>query len=308
MTRPVFVVGTHWFDRELEVSYVTRALAGAASRMGAVAVAAPGPAGSVVPDGAFDVLGLGISGQIQVPASVPPDCPVIVDVVTPQLVLALERTGPVYFLEADVSDLPSTYRRLSLVPGESEPFLRAYVPVNPMAERHRHHGFGFTGYILILSGRSTTPQTPPEEAAWLTAAFPRANVVIVEDATAWAWRARALRGRAAVHTRMDLWRLMAHARICVDLAPGPCLARECVEAMQFGTPIVVPARSGPANAHARAGGGIFDGPGELVQTVAEFEDDATMKERSMTARDYAMANYGDPAALVESVRALLTLG
>jgi hypothetical protein len=304
--RPVLVVGTRWFDRALEVTYVLRSIAGAASRLGPVVVTAPGAAGSVLPDGGFDVHGLGVPGGYRLPASVPPQCHAIVDVVTPEIMAALKGAGSVDYLETDVSDLPPTYRRVSLVPGESKTFVRVCAPVNPLAERHRHHGFGFTGYTLVLSDRRTTRPEPPEEAAWLTAAFPDTHVVIVEEATAWAWRARALRGHAAVHTRTDLWRLMAHAQVCLDLAPGPCLARECLEAMQFGTPIIVPRSSGPATTHALAGGGLFDGPDELVAIVGEFEDGTTSAARSVAARDYARANYGDPAALVESVRSLVS--
>ena len=57
--------------------------------------------------------------------------------------------------------------------------------------------------------------------AWLTARFPDKEVVVVEDATAAVWRGRVLRGIVDVYTRTDLWRLVAHARVTVDLAPGP---------------------------------------------------------------------------------------
>ena len=56
-------------------------------------------------------------------------------------------------------------------------------------------------------------------------------------------------------TRMDLWRLVAHANVCIDLRPGSYIARECVEALRFGTPIIVPECAGPAVVHAREGGG-----------------------------------------------------
>ena len=91
--------------------------------------------------------------------------------------------------------------------------------------------------------------------AWLTARFPDKEVVVVEDATAAVWRGRVLRGIVDVYTRTDLWRLVAHARVTVDLAPGPIIARECIESLRFGTPIVVPAESA-ARPHADAGGGM----------------------------------------------------
>ena len=48
-----------------------------------------------------------------------------------------------------------------------------HVPVNRLAEQHRHHGFGFTDYLLVLSDRTGEQAEPPPAAAWLSAAFSR---------------------------------------------------------------------------------------------------------------------------------------
>jgi hypothetical protein len=143
--------------------------------------------------------------------------------------------------------------------------------------------------------------------AWLSGAFPAAEVVVVDDAVASAWKGRALRGTVHVDTRMDLWRLVAHAAVCIDLAPGASIARECIEALRFGTPIVVPEDSGPAALHARASGGsTFGDPGELIDAVATLLDGNNRSVASDMGRRYADARYGDAGALVDSVRALLT--
>ncbi len=148
-----------------------------------------------------------------------------------------------------------------------------HVPVNRMAERDRHHGFGFTDYLLVLGDRTGEQAEPPPAAAWLSGAFPDADVVVLEDAVASAWKGRALRGRVSVDTRMDLWRLLAHANVCVDLAPGGLIARACVEAMRFGTPIIVPAGSGPAVTHAVAtGSAAFGDEAELLEGVGALRD------------------------------------
>ena len=60
----------------------------------------------------------------------------------------------------------------------------------------------------------------------MSAAFHDAYVIVVENAVAAAWKGRVLRGTTSVDTRMDLWRLIAHANVCVDLDPGPQIARE----------------------------------------------------------------------------------
>ncbi len=174
--------------------------------------------------------------------------------------------------------------------------------MNPLAQLHRHHGFGFTGYQLVLSDGSGSAERPPAAAAWLSSAFSDADVVVIENAVASAWRGRVLRGKVPVDTRMDLWRLMAHANVCVDLAPGPHIARECIEAQRFATPIIVPASSGAGAVHAQAGGGAtFSDEHDLLEAAATFES-AT---RRATAKAYADAHYGDPVALVRRIADLL---
>jgi hypothetical protein len=181
-----------------------------------------------------------------------------------------------------------------------------HVPVNPLAQLHRHHGFGFTGYQLVLSDRAGIPADPPPAVAWLSSAFPAAEIVLIGDGIASAWKGRALRGTVHVDTRMDLWRLLAHAAVCIDLAPGAHIARECIEALRFGTPIIVPDDSGPAVLHARAGGGAtFGDPGELIASVTTLQDEAYRSAASETGRHYADARYGNTEAFVDRVRALL---
>ena len=139
------------------------------------------------------------------------------------------------------SDLP--LRQLQLLPGPEGPGLGLHVPINPMARAHRHTGLGFTGYILVLTDRpSRPPTTPPTPTvAWLTARFPEQYVVVVEGERGSRLEGSGIaRGRAGRFTT-DLWRLLAHASMTVDLDPGDIIARECIESLRLGTPIVVPA-------------------------------------------------------------------
>ena len=145
---------------------------------------------------------------------------------------------------------------------------------------------------------------PPPAAAWLSSAFHDAEIVVIEDAVASAWKGRALRGKVTVDTRMDLWRLLAHANVCVDLAPGAHIARECVEALRFGTPIVVPADSGPAAVHARAGGATFSDETACSRRLPSSSASASGRPLRR-AQAYADARYGDPTALVGRLEALL---
>ena len=309
----VTVVGCHWRERRSELAFVTRSLAGAASRCTHVSVLAPGAAGSGEADGAFDLAGMGTIGHISWPDGLALAGTVVVDELTPEVTALLSGGDPqaVFFLSSATDDpgLPS-WRRMHLVQAGEEdpsPWVNVHVPVNPLAQLHRHHGFGFTGYQLVLSDRAGTPADPPPAVAWLSAAFPAAEIVLIGDGVASAWKGRALRGTVHVDTRMDLWRLLAHAAVCIDLAPGAHIARECIEALRFGTPIVVPDDSGPAALHAHAGGGAtFGDPGELIAAVTTLQDGAHRSAASEAGLRYADARYGNAGAFVDRVRALLT--
>jgi glycosyltransferase involved in cell wall biosynthesis len=142
----------------------------------------------------------------------------------------------------------------------------------------------------------------------LTAGRHDDDVLLVEDGVAFAWKGRALRGSASVDSRMDLWRLLAHAHTCIDLAPGRHFARECVEAMRFGTPVIVPAGSGVATLHATAGGGgkTFADPSELLEAAISFADESRRTAASDDARAYAEANHGSPTEFAASLRDVMT--
>ena len=96
--------------------------------------------------------------------------------------------------------------------------------------------------------------------------------MVVENAVASVWRARSLRGQITVDTRTDLWRLLAHARLTVDLAPGPLVARECVESLLYGVPVVVPAGTAGARLAALGGGLWFGDEAELIGCVEALDD------------------------------------
>ncbi len=306
--RGMVVVSSHWHDRTSELAFAIRSIAGAATRCGPVSVLVPRTAGRNQPDGAFDLVAIGDGGALQWPAGLSVDTTVVVDEVTAECATLLSEVTPrsVLYLSASGGGLDPSWKRLELVSDDSSCSMDVHVPVNPLARLHRHHGFGFTDYQLVLSDGSGSPNNPPSAAAWLSSAFADADVVVVEDAVASAWKGRALRGSVGVDTRMDLWRLMAHANVCIDLAPGPHVARECIEALRFGTPIIVPKHSGPAEVHARDGGGsTFEDPGELLAAAEKMRVAANWSATSTAGRHYADSRFGDPLALVARVRSLL---
>jgi hypothetical protein len=320
--RGTLVLGRRWKEAGSELAFVTRALAGAASRAGPVTVIVPAASGDAEPDGAFDLFGAGIGpggqwphpGDAAWPAPPSNHAMVVVDEADDSALALLQHFAPGQVIRTVApcepggpapapSALPFAPARLG-VGGEA---MGVHVPVNPLAAIHRHNGLGFTGYLLVLSDRIGAPAHRPPTAmvAWLTARFPRDDIVVVEDATAAVWRGRSLRGAVAVDTRTDLWRLLAHARVTIDLAPGPIIARECIESLRFGTPVVVPAESA-ARQHAETGGGLsFSGFAELLDCVQRISDDEARDELSVRGRRYADDRYGDPAAFVAQVASTL---
>lgn len=307
MNRPVaIIIGRHWLEPRSELAFATRSLAAAASRSGPVAVLVPGVPGQRTADGAFDLRGMGSSGALQWPEEFA-ESTVIVDEMTTDIANLLDSVDPSSVLAVCAPNglRQPTWHRLPLIGGPDA--VGVHVPVNRLAEKYRHHGFGFTDYILVLSNRTGAEgEEPPPAAAWISAADAEADVVVVEDAVAWAWKARTLRGKVSIDTRMDLWRLLAHARVCIDLGPGPHIARECIEALRFGTPIVVPDQAGPAVFHAQASGGsAFGDPEELLTAVAGMKNEAKRSEVSDSGRRYSDSHFGDPTAVVARVRALL---
>jgi hypothetical protein len=312
MSDAATVVLSRCWDQGGELAFVTRCLAGAATRCGTVSVHVEGGPGASRADGAFDLEPLGEAGDLRWPAAVGSGVTTIVDELTSEIAELLRRAGVprVYYLsvgsgaQVDDPSHPAGWQRLHLV-GGGPPAVDLHVPVNPLAGLHRHHGFGFTDYLLVLSDRTRHADDPPPAVAWLSAAFANADVVLVEEAVAYAWKGRALRGSTSVDTRMDLWRLLAHAAACVDLSPGPHIARECVEALRLGTPIIVPAGTPAGAVHARRSGGAeFRDEGELVQAAARLQG-AQRGPSAARARRYGDDTYGDPERVVGQVRQLL---
>jgi hypothetical protein len=314
------VLGSRWRAHDTELAFVTRTVASALSRRGAVTVLTPSPAGTTEPDGAFDLVGIGVGpeGGWPEPATArwdhlpDPTSTWILDEPGENARALFEAFGPAagYSVTAVPEDSNPALRTLPLTPAsatEDSAPVGLHVPINPLANTSRHTGFGFTGYVLVLTDRAgdRKPQPPPDAAAWLTTRFFDSYIVVLENGRAAAWKGRALRGVVGVDTRTDLWRLLAHAVVTVDLAPGPIVGRECIESLRFGTPIVVPQLSAAA-AHARAGGGrTFTGAADLLDAVELLSQEPLASAVGATGRRYAEELYGDAAGFVKRIDRML---
>ena len=96
----------------------------------------------------------GLSGSWQWPVGLSTETTVIVDDLTAEVAGLLTHVDPqaVQFLSGTVGTANPAWRRLPLVGGHDP--VGVHVPVNRLAEQHRHHGFGFTDYLLVLSDRT----------------------------------------------------------------------------------------------------------------------------------------------------------
>ncbi len=323
-SRPAaLVLSSSWRADNTELSFVTRAVAGAVSRSADVTVVTPLPAGTTEPDGAFDLVGIGVRpgdrwpepGAARWPTPPGPGTRWILDEASDDAVAILGAFGAMdqAFSIAPAAAVERTgLRQLSLTPGDrgASGMVGMHVSVNPLAAAHRHAGLGFTGYVLVLSDRSDTPpvQPPTPAVAWLTARFHDRHIVVVEGGTAAAWKGRALRGVVGVETRTDLWRLLAHAGVVVDVAPGTIIGRECIESLLLGTPIVVPEKS-TAAAHARSGGGMtYSAVADLLDAVELLSDEKARSSVADRGRAYAEEYYGNAARFVDRVQRTLEPG
>ncbi|HUY30043.1 MAG TPA: hypothetical protein VMV02_03515 [Acidimicrobiales bacterium] len=101
-------------------------------------------------------------------------------------------------------------------------------------------------------------------------------------------------------SRVNLWRLMAHAVATVDLRPAGPIGREAIESMLLGTPVVVPEGSAAQEHAADADGGLwYRDLGELVDSVRVLVDPAMRARFAVQARSWAERTHGDMEGFVE---------
>lgn len=312
---------------ESEVAVAMRSIAGALSRLAGVDVFVPGE-GPPFADGAFDVTPIGGERAERVPGV--PGAPyraVLVEAGNDDLELA--STAGTLAAGAPVLSVGAVRARVDGVldvglvdveaPAGGGPVGGAapavhhvglYARVHPGARSRRHYGLGAVPeYLLVLGDRPGMPTSPSpsDRARWLLARFPRRYVVVLEGGTARVWRSRSCVAQFDVHTRMDLWILVAQAWGVVDLLPGDLYARECVESLRYGVPVVVPAGS-PADGLVQAAGGMrFTSTADLLSCVEALSEPAVRAALASRGREVADRWYGDPDGLIYRLAGALDL-
>ena len=116
------VVGKYW-GADGETAFVLRSLAGAAARVGEVAVVAPDWPARSTPDGLFDVRGVTSGSDLRRAADLTPDSVVIVDALGPDIVEGLRSTPfrAGFYLTTTEETVEPPWAGLSLVPDPGLP-------------------------------------------------------------------------------------------------------------------------------------------------------------------------------------------
>ncbi len=111
-----------------------------------------------------------------------------------------------------------------------------------------------------------------------------------------------------VRGRTDLWRLMARARVMVDLRAPAYFGREALESLMIGTPIVVPDQ-GAAGDHARsAGSRAYATKAEMVSATVDLcRPERGGSQIEDQGKAWATTRFGDRDRFVGRVRSALGL-
>ncbi len=179
----------------------------------------------------------------------------------------------------------------------------APLAANPSARSEPNTWVGETDYILVATeSASDETHVDTELSRLIRLRFPDNPVGISHRDSFCAWHHGRLRQGWAVQRTSDMARLMAWARVTVDLRPGRLFARRCVESLLYGTPIVVPADS-RAREHAERGrGGLwFANPAELTWCIEAMLDPDTRDAFGAQGRAYAEEEYGSTDGFIDRV-------
>lgn len=107
-------------------------------------------------------------------------------------------------------------------------------------------------------------------------------------------------------TRVNLWRLMAHALFTIDLRPSSAFGRETIESLMFDSPVIVPDHSA-AKEHAEAAnaGLWYRNNGEVLDAVRVLTDRAIRERFARNGRAYVDAHHSDLPGFVERICSLV---
>jgi hypothetical protein len=189
--------------------------------------------------------------------------------------------------------------------GDSERIHRIGAPMaaNPNVLTEPDALLGSGDYILVVTDVGMKDDHQDAELSRLVQMrFGDHSVGICYNDGFCAWDHGRLTKGWPIERSSDLARLMAWARVTVDLRPGRLFARRSIESLLYGTPIVVPHDS-RAREHAERGrGGLwFANPAELTWCIEGLLDPAAGHTLGAQGRSYAEAEYGSTDRFIDRV-------
>ncbi len=176
--------------------------------------------------------------------------------------------------------------------------------INLSALREPHPWVSGGDYVLVLArSHSTDDQDENRLCRLIRNRFPEHSVGIVHTDAFIVWRNGRAKTGWPIERSSDLARLLAFARVTVDLRPGDLFSRNCLESLLYGNPIVVPAHS-RAREHADRGrGGLwYRDAVELTWCLEAIFDPSVGAALGDQGRSYAVEEYGSTDAFIERVR------
>lgn len=324
---PVAVVSPAWGRPGDEMAYVVRQVAAALTRLTTVEVFVPG--GTPAPDGAFDLRpiesgsaeaapGAAKGGSAEAARGAAKEgsqhsdfAAVLVDdgdEVANSLAGARFPGVPLISVGAARNGAGEGHPRevpvLSAGVGPSAGGVYqvgSLVAVHPAVSKWQRVRSGVEYLVVLDRGDSEGQASSNRLVRRLSRRFPTRRIVVVGNAVGALWRYGIPVVKGPVSSRTDLWRLMAHAMLTIDLAPGPVISRECVESLRFGVPIVGPAGSPAHQLVAHGVGRSFESDEDLLRQVASLMDPAAREELGRSGRNLADEWYGNPSAFVTRV-------
>jgi hypothetical protein len=108
-------------------------------------------------------------------------------------------------------------------------------------------------------------------------------------------------------SRLDMWRWVTRARALFDPTPDRLLGRDVLEAMLFGTPVLVPDWGGATREHAElADGGLwYRSKEEFLAVAGALRDRDLWEALSAQSQAYAEQNFADPDRFIKRIAELV---
>lgn len=108
-------------------------------------------------------------------------------------------------------------------------------------------------------------------------------------------------------SRLDMWRWITRARALFDPTPDRLIGRDVLEAMLFGTPVIVPDWGGATREHAdSADGGLwYRTPEEFLAVAGALRDREIWDALSAQGQAYAEQNFADPDRFIKRISELV---